>query len=251
VRILLLDIETAPNRVYTWGMFDQNIGHNQVEESGYVLCWAAKWFGRPNKDIKFESVRGGEDPKPMLAAAHKLLDKADVVIHYNGLKFDIPTLNKEFIKHGMLPPSPYKQLDLLQVIRRVFRFERNTLDYVSEALEIGRKVAHEGFTLWVKCMRNDPKAWAKMKRYNIGDVKQLEKLYRRLRPWISRHPNLAAGAGDRPACPKCGSVKVVQQGTRVAVSRTYRRYQCQSCGGWFRGTKVVSRQTTGGVNIAD
>ena len=42
-KILLLDIETAPAKVYSWGLFQQDHGINQVVEDGYMLCWCAKW----------------------------------------------------------------------------------------------------------------------------------------------------------------------------------------------------------------
>lgn len=247
MKILELDIESAPNKVYSWGLWDQNIATSQVEETGYVLCWAAKWFG--TAEILFDSVKKS-GRRAMLQRIHKLLDEADIVVHYNGLKYDIPTLNKEFIKHGMTPPSPYKQVDLYQVVRRAFRFESNKLDFVSEALEIGRKVKHEGFKLWVDCMDaerpNHNRSWRKMERYNKGDVRLLEKLYRRLRPWIVRHPNVSEGL----SCPKCGSEKVQKRGEQVAQFRRYNRYQCQICAAWFRGNKAVKQDARErGVNI--
>ena len=45
-KILLLDIETAPNKVYTWGLWNQNIGLSQIIQEGYLLCWGAKWLGK-------------------------------------------------------------------------------------------------------------------------------------------------------------------------------------------------------------
>lgn len=246
MKILLIDIETAPNKAYVWGMFDQNISAGQMEASSYILCWAAKWHGAT--EMFFGSVEK-HSAKAMLKGIHDLLDAADVVVHYNGLKFDIPTLNKEFIKNGFAPPSPYKQLDLLQVCRRAFRFESNKLSYVSDALKIGAKVKHEGFELWVKCMANDPKAWAKMGRYNRGDVTLLEKLYRRLRPWIRTHPNHNNFSEDL-LCPKCGSRKVHRRGEQVAQSRVYVRYHCQTCAAWFRGNKALHhKKKEQGVNI--
>lgn len=250
MKILELDIESAPNKVYSWGLWDQNIATNQVEETGYVLCWSAKWFG--SAELLFDSVKAS-GRKAMLQSIHRLLCEADIVVHYNGLKYDIPTLNKEFIKAGMTPPSPYKQVDLYQVVRRAFRFESNKLNFVAEALDIGQKVKHEGFKLWVDCMdarRPDyEKAWRKMERYNKGDVRLLEKLYRRLRPWIARHPNMSAAA-EKVACPKCGGERVQQRGEQVAQFRRYRRYQCQTCAAWFRGNKAVdSTKRERGVNI--
>lgn len=57
MKILLLDIETAPNTVYTWGLFKQNIAINQIESPGYILCWAAKWLG--DDRMFFSSLRKG------------------------------------------------------------------------------------------------------------------------------------------------------------------------------------------------
>lgn len=236
-KILFLDIETAPNKGYFWGLWDQTIGTNQVEETSYVLCWAAKWMDE--KDVMFASVRQRGGAKEMMRKMHRLLDEAHIVVHYNGIKFDIPTINKEFIQLGMSPPAPYKQIDCMKEIKRLFRFQSNKLDFVSQALGIGSKVKHEGFELWVKCMDGNEAAWSKMESYNRGDVRLLEKLYMKLRPWIDRHPNLGAFE-DVSCCPKCGSEKNQQRGYAVTQMMKYARYQCMSCGGWFRGNKSLS-----------
>jgi len=237
-RILLLDIETAPNKVYAWGLWDQNIATNQVMETSYVLCWAAKWYGESG--VLFDSVKKSGLER-MLGRMHKLLDEADIVVHYNGLKFDIPTLNKEFIQVGFAPPAPYKQIDCMKEVKRMFRFQSNKLDFVSQALGIGAKAKTAGFDLWVKCMEGDARAWRQMERYNRRDVVLLERLYKELRPWIEKHPNIGA-FDDVMACPKCGSEKRQQRGYAVTQMMKYPRYQCQSCGGWYRGNKSVSHR---------
>lgn len=253
MKLLLLDIETAPNKAYVWGLFDQNIASNQVEQSSYTLCWSAKWLGQSQtQQASLRTVRDGAASRAhmqaMLKPIHALLDEADVVVHYNGLKFDIPTLNKEFITHGFRPPSPYKQLDLLQVARRAFRFQSNKLSNVSSALGIGRKIKTD-FSLWVACMNGDQKAWDRMLRYNAQDVRLLERLYRQLRPWIKAHPNFSAHDG-KFSCPKCGSGHVKKQGFKVQITRKYQQYQCQSCGGWFRDNQPVKMAgLKRGVNI--
>lgn len=244
MKILLLDIETAPNLAYVWGLWQQNVSINQIEAAGYVLCWSAKWLG--SKELIFDSVKKS-GKKRMLARIHKMLDEADAVIHYNGVKFDIPTLNKEFIKSGMNPPSPYKNIDLLPVCKRQFRFESNKLDYVASSLGLGNKVKHQGFELWVKCISGEEKAWQQMEKYNRHDVVLLEKLYYKIRPWIHNHPNMAAH-DDIDGCPKCGSSKYQARGTATSRARKYRRYQCTSCGGWFHGVAMSKpsefKQTT-------
>jgi DNA polymerase elongation subunit (family B) len=235
IKILLLDIETAPNLVYVWGIWQQNVAINQIEENGYVMCWAAKWLGEDK--IMFDSVKkSGEEN--MLGRIHRLVEQADAIVHYNGAKFDLPTLNREWLRYGFNPPAPPKQIDLLQVCKRKFRFVSNKLDYVAQYLGLGSKMKHEGHELWTACMSGDKSAWKRMEDYNKQDVVLLEALYGRLLPWISGHPS--HGAKDMiNCCPKCGSENYQQRGFALTTTHKYRRYQCRDCGGWFRGTRTV------------
>lgn len=233
MRTLLLDIETAPHRAYVWGLFDQRIATNQIVEHGYTLCFAAKWLGE--RGVIFER-RKGSNPRPMLRRVHELLDEADAVVHYNGQRFDVPTLQGEFVRNGFTPPSPFKQVDLLRTCRRQFRFASNKLDFVSQHLGMGGKVAHKGMELWAKCMADDPASWAVMERYNKRDVRLLETLYQRILPWIQNHPNWGAYRGGHE-CPKCGSDKLQARGYETTQTRTYQRWKCNGCGAWSRSIK--------------
>lgn len=235
MKILLLDIETAPNMAYVWGLWQQNVGINQIEQAGYVLCWAAKWLG--DETMMFDSLKKSGNDR-MLKRIHKLLGEADAVVHYNGVKFDIPTLNKEFIKAELTPPAPYKHIDLLLHCRRIFRFESNKLDYVARALGLGKKVKHEGFELWVQCMAGDREAWKRMEEYNRHDVTLLEALYEKVRPWINAHPNRSV-YGEGLVCPNCGHDKVQARGYLVSKATKFRRFQCNGCGHWFRDSARV------------
>ena len=228
----MCDIETAPNKVFTWGLFNQMISLNQIDEVGYTLCWAAKWEG--DKDIMFSSIFGDGREK-MLKGIYDLLDEADIVVHYNGTKFDIPILNQEFALRGWTPPSPVQQIDLLKVVKQRFRLASNKLAFVGSYLGIGAKVQHKGMELWRDCMNGEPEAWKKMEEYNKGDITLLEKLYNRVRSWITNHPNYGLYFDtDRPMCPNCGSVSVQKRGLYRTASLTYQRYRCNDCGTWSK-----------------
>lgn len=232
MRLLLLDIETAPNVAHVWGLWQQNVGLNQLLDSGYVMCWAAKWYGED--EVMFDSVHRSS-PKKMLKRIHKLLDECDAVIHYNGKSFDIPTLNKEFLLHKMPPPAPYKQIDLCQVAKSTFRFPSNKLAYIAKALGLTEKRNHRGHELWIGCMNDDPECWVEMEEYNRGDVITLEEVYDRMRPWIRIHPN--AGVYDEqtaPVCPTCGSSHLQRRGFARTMVGKYARLQCADCGTWSR-----------------
>lgn len=237
MKLLLIDIETAPNTAYVWGLFKENIPLVRLIDSGHVLCWAAKWVGED--EIFFDSLhKSGK--KKMLKNIHSKLEEADAVIHYYGSRFDIPTLNKEFILNGMAPPAPYKQIDLLTTARRRFKFASNKLDYVAKALGVGEKVKHAGFEMWIKCMNNDPAAWKDMETYNVQDVVVLEKVYEKLLPWIQNHPNVGLHNGDADVCPNCGGVHLERRGFSFTAAGKYQRYQCKDCGTWSRGKTTLA-----------
>jgi hypothetical protein len=235
MRILLLDIETAPGVGDIWNLWGQNIALNQLHKPSYMLCWAAKWLGE--EQVYFDSVHQSK-PKMMLQPLHRLLTEADAVVTYNGNRFDLPTINKEFLKYRYLPPAPYKSIDLYQTVKRKFRFMSNKMDHLLQELDIGMKFKHEGHPLWRKCVKDDPRAWVRMQKYNETDVTQMEKLYKRLIPWIDNHPNHATHE-EGMCCPNCSSINYQRRGFALTTTQKYARYQCKDCGTWFRGNRTT------------
>ena len=107
MRILGLDIETAPNTAHVWSLWKQNIAINQIVNTGRVMCFAAKWVGEPEITFFSEKIHGH---KRTIKAAHKLVSEAEAVLSYNGEKFDLPTLNREFLKYDLKPPRRTRTL---------------------------------------------------------------------------------------------------------------------------------------------
>lgn len=234
MKILLLDIETAPNLVHVWGLWKQNVATNQIIDAGYVMCWAAQWLD--SDVIMFDSVHQS-GTKKMLRGIYELLDEADAVIHYNGSRFDIPTLNKEFLLNNMVPPATYKQIDLLKTARAQFRFPSNKLDYIAKALGVGAKVKHAGHELWIRCLNGEDVAWAEMEHYNRNDVVILKNVYYKLLPWIKNHPNRGVFEDKHDVCPNCGGTHLQRRGFAHSNAGKYQRFQCTDCGTWSRSRK--------------
>ena len=238
MKILFFDLETTPNLVWTWGLFNQNISIGQVVKPTEILCFGARWMG--SKKVIFKSVHhDGKDA--MLAELHKLMDEADYISGWNSKGFDHKLINGAFILNKMLPPSPVKDLDLLATSRANFRFTSQKLDWVAKSLEIGEKVKHAGFEMWVKCMADDPKAWREMKKYQIQDVNILIDIYEEFKPWMgNNHPNAAIFNGKPDSCIVCGSESLQSRGQAYTSTGAYPRYQCQSCGKWQRGKTALA-----------
>ncbi len=240
-KILALDIENSFVLAGVWGLWQQNVNTDLILDSGKVMCFAARWIG--SKKMEFARY----DKPLFLESIHALLDEADAVLTYNGRRHDVPLLNREFLKAGMKPPSPYKQIDLFETAKKAFKFPSNKLAQISKELGIGSKLDHGGFQLWVQCLEGNEDAWRIMEKYNKQDVVLLEKLYKKLLPWVSTHPNHSLyGDRSRPVCPSCGSAHLHARGVYRTQTALYQRYQCQNkaCGAWSRSrfTEVAKEQ---------
>lgn len=237
IKILTLDIETFPNDVYLWSLFgDQHVSPNQIVAPQGMACYAAKWFGK--KEILFDSAQHGV--VKMLDKLWDLLNEADALVTFNGQSFDSPMINTEFVKNGYGPPSPYRHIDLYHTAKRIFRFPTSKLEWLAIEMGIGEKVKHEGMPLWIACMQGDRKAWQRMERYNKGDVRLTERLYKKWLPWLTQHPNLnlyRSKLNDRPSCPRCGSNHLHRRGYSMTNTLRYPRFQCSDCGKWVRSRK--------------
>jgi hypothetical protein len=249
-KILLFDIENAPNTAYIWGLWQETTSQEMVDMPWFMLCWSAKWLGK--KEIYSSALidfpqnykKNKEDDSLILKSLWKLLDEADIVVAHNGKNFDVRKANARFIINKMPPPSPYKVIDTLLEARKYFFFTSNKLNDLGKYLGVGQKVETGGFKLWKQCMEGDLKAWDKMVRYCKNDIILLEKIYLKLRPYMETHPNINIYAdNDSPKCPKCGSDNVKKEGFYYTNVSKYQRYSCVECKGWFRGRQNLRKKS--------
>lgn len=237
-KIVTLDIETFPNLVYTWGLWKQNIGVNQIVRDWSLasMCW--KWYGEKTTHY-IDCEKDPADDTEVVMAAWKVLDEADIVIGQNSKHFDIRKLMARFIELGLKPPSPFKQIDTKVEAAKVAMFTSNRLEWLAAHLTDVPKDKHKdfpGFELWSECLKGNPKAWAAMRKYNPRDVIATERVYERLRPYIEGHPNIAVHDDDETTrCPRCNSTRLQQRGYATTQVGRYPRFQCMNCGGWSRG----------------
>ena len=236
-RILCWDCETSPLITYTWKIWEANA--IEVIEDWQMLCFSWRWLGEKTIHVlgqdDFKGYKPGvNNDKKLIEALRQLFDEADVIVAHNGNSFDQKKAQARMMIHGLPPPSPYKQIDTKLVAKRYGAFTSNKLDDLGKDLSIGQKLETGGFATWKGCLAGDPKAWAKMKRYNKQDVALLEEVYLKLRPWMSNHPAINLLNRDMNACPICGKGPMTRQGTKSAKTTTYQQWKCKSCNGWSR-----------------
>jgi DNA polymerase elongation subunit (family B) len=241
MKILHIDLETSPMSAHIWELKQRGwIPADRIIDTSRTLCAAYKWEGEKNVSFMSEWDISEEGAFFMVERLHRLMDEADAVVTYNGNRFDIPTLNKEFVMHGLPPPSPYKSIDLFRTVKSKFRFPSSSLGYVSKALGLGGKADTGGFQLWLDVADGIPKARKAMENYNRQDVVLLEKLYKHLLPWIPNHPNRSHHSGTH-CCPSCGGTSLQARGYSMSAIGKRQRYQCNSCGRWSQDTQAIER----------
>lgn len=247
-RILTIDIETSPMKVWTFSLIKPYISYDQVIEPTRVISWAAKWLDEDPVMFRSEYHHGFE---AMIQQAHSLLSQADIVIHFNGDTFDVPHLRREFKKLSLPPFAPFQTIDLYKQLKKSMYFPNNKLDTMVQRLGIGSKLDHDGMPLWIRCLTDDPehpeiqrKAWALMRKYNRQDVAVTEALYLETREWLPNHPNMGLyvdDPGDGIArCSVCKSEDLRKEGHAYTAAGKYPRFQCRNCGKWGREKKAIA-----------
>lgn len=247
-KILLFDLENSPNLAFTWGKYEQDTLGDMVQRRKVIsISW--KWFHKKTFHVasvpdfygyKFHWL---DIPnKKLIEKIHSLFCAADILVAQNGDNFDIKMANAEFIQHGLTPTPPHKTVDTLKIARSKFKLNSNKLDDVGESLGLGRKLKHPGFDMWVGCMKGDRASWKIMKEYNKQDVVLLEKVYVKLRPWMTNHPNMNVldGKGE---CTVCRSTRMMKRGWHLTNMGRRQQWKCLDCGKWSLGVLVQAGLT--------
>lgn len=243
-RILLFDIETAPMMAFIWKLWKENVGLPQIISDWFIICWSAKWLYSneiltgcltPEEAVK-------QDDKRIVTDLWELINKADIVIAYNGVAFDIPKINSRFLVHGLPPTKPYFSVDPCAIAKRQFGFSSNKLDALAQHFGIPLKLDTD-FDLWKRCFAGDGEALKYMSKYNKRDTAILEEVYLRMRPWIKGHPNVGnLISSEEPVCSICGSTDLEKlEGEYYYTSiGKYELFRCKNCGAISRGRKNLN-----------
>lgn len=245
-KILILDIERLPGLARVWEPKTRYIAPRSFVEWPRLLCWTARWYGEKDYQFAAEWI----DHDAMLKSVWNLYNECDICVSFNGIRFDNKHLKSEWLEAGLRPPSPWKDVDLFQVVKQ-FGFESKSLDSVSRRLgRPGKTLSYDADAAFSAANGNQ-RAQNRLKRYNQGDVELTEWLYDRLRGWIPNHPFIGEhdGNGETDRCNQCGSAKLRREPSKYrAVVIDYNLLRCSDCGGLVRSGWHSRIATTRGVS---
>lgn len=242
MKVLLYDLETAPALGWFWPgghLYEKDI--IEVEQDGFILGFAYKWahletihwvdmFDFPDAKKQYLDLRRGRiytNNRGVVKKLFELINEADFAIAHNGKSFDDKVSNLEFMRHRLGPPDRPKSFDTKAEWNRLFRGPSSKLDEIARYLNLGRKLTHEGKTMWFDFMMGKK---TKMGPYAKQDVGLLDEWWKLLRPWVKNPPNWNLD-GDRPrCCPACGGARF--RATQVDWGNSFGRqkYRCLAAG---------------------
>lgn len=239
-KMLAIDLEVSPNLGWFYGQYDTT--PLKIEQPPILLAVSWKWLGDKGKAqgkiITDYKQMGAYDDYGIVKELWKLLDEAQIVYAHNGDRFDLKMANAFFIRHNMMPPSPIKSFDTLKTAKRYFKFDNNKLDYLGKLLCGAGKTEITYGACWDKLLhgtsREKKKYGELMRRYCNNDVDLLEKVYMRLLPWATNHPNMALYAEQDLICPRCGNSSDFSPKSyrRTGTQVNAIQYRCKHCGGY-------------------
>lgn len=245
--VLFLDLEVAPSVTLAFSRFKAFATPDHVLQEPYILTSCAKWQHEP--DVMEFSIHHDEyalreqDDGYVVEAMWDLLDRADVIVGHNTERFDNGWLNNQFVNHGFPPPSPFKTVDTLKILKKSFSLPSNSLDAACQFFGLDRKKSHNGIELWKRCMRGDVDAFEEMLSYNHQDVLILEQLFDKIYPFAKNIPNMALYYDDnKTRCPHCGSTALTEctKPSYTTIS-SFKSFRCDDCGKVSRNRVAIKR----------
>ncbi len=242
-RILILDVERLPgiSKQFWWERGDLQKGryihYETVERMPRVTIVCAKWYDDPDIIRLAEWDKGGR--KKFLRNVHNLMSQADIIVGHFITGADLPWLANDLHVEANLPPlPPFKTIDTLKVIRKVFGSGApfKGLDAFCQILGIESKTD-----------RYDPQAMERavteksvedrerLVDYCAGDVIATQGLLEWLTPYLPNPPALRVDGKDyMTTCHRCGHDTKPIPRRYVANLLTYSMRRCTQCGGYSR-----------------
>lgn len=243
-KILVLDIETSPLIAHVWGLWENNVALNQIQQDWHIMSFAAKWLGDSPKKTVYRDQRKAKDmsnDKEILKVLWEMMDEADIICGQNVKSFDNKKINARFILNGLKPPSGYRVIDTMLIAKSKFAFTSNKLEYMTDKLNLKyKKLKHNkfpGHVMWTECLKGNVAAWNEMKRYNIHDVLATEELYTKLAAWDTTINMNVYHDGHHNNCSACDSSNLKRWGYRYTNTGKFQRYVCGDCGAESKGTE--------------
>ena len=128
LNILYFDLESSLMGTLTFGLWNQNISGNRITKFPHLLSNSWAFNDEPPQGVRLSpnDVAISNDLMVVVDTI-KAIEKAHLIISFNGKRFDVPLLKTRALAHGLPPIKFPPHLDLMQEAKRNFRFPSNSM----------------------------------------------------------------------------------------------------------------------------
>lgn len=249
-KVLILDVEriSGISRQHWWDRGDlksRYIHYETVERHPRTTIVCAKWYDSPDLIELAEWDKGGR--KRFLKAVHRVMSQADIICGHNLDAADVPWLAGDlFIEAGLDPLPPFKTIDTLKVLRKVFKSGApfKGLDAFCQIAGIPAKTDRYDAQAMERAVAGSVEDRARLAAYCSGDVVATQALLDFLRPFLPNPPALFVPGKDRlTTCHRCGHDTEPIPRRYIANVLTYSMRRCVECKSYSRISIEPERQS--------
>ena len=242
-KILVLDIETSNIIAKVWGLWNQNVGLNQVVKHSSIFSYSAKFIGDDKifyDDTFFQKDR--RDDKRIVTQLVELINQSDFILAHNGVKFDMTRIRARATVHGLPAVKEVHEIDTLKIAKKKLGFDSNKLEHLTHMLctkhkKLVDKKFH-GQALWNEFEAGNELAQIEMKEYNQLDILSLEELYvDHLAKYDYMTPNFSSFNSSELFRCNCGNDSFVPAGFHLTKKSKFAKFRCSSCGKTHRSSE--------------
>lgn len=233
------DIETGMGKVeyYTYDLkqYSNYINPKHVTSPVWISCAAWKFQGSNvvsstsvlNDPERFKKCY--HDDYHVVKVLHELVESVDILVAHNGDRFDWKMFAGRCLFHGLPPPKRPRMIDTLKICRKEFKIMSNSLRFAADFLGVAQKDESPD---WELIARGDAREIKNAERYCRQDIRALEGVYLKIRPWDKNHPNHNAylSGVHHLTCKTCGSDNLKKNGHKYTQAGKYQEYGCLDCG---------------------
>lgn len=254
LKYLYWDLENSLMEGRFFRVRDENIPPHRITKHSHLLSIAWAFNDEKPQSLRMtpEDVKTGND-LALVVKMIEMINEADVIITYNGKRFDWGVLCTRALAYGLPPIKKVAHIDLFQDTK-TFRFPSRSMQAVSMYLGLDGKIATSGGHLWERCadwwnIEDCEKALIDMEIYNRQDIEATRDLHYRLQGW-GTSVNIGTIINELTddsslRCVHCGSENVSKMDKlAMTASSSFSLYRCDE-----KDCRGVSRVTANGKRL--
>ena len=176
------------------GYFDIEAS-NLVADFGVMLSWCVKRDGEKEilsdvltiRDIRV--AHNGDEDRRIVESCVEALSQFDIIVTHYGSdwRYDMPFVRTRAVSMSIPFPAygTLKQVDTFPILRSKFRLSRNRQENAVRTLLGKTEKNHIIGHVWRSAARGDKKSLSYILDHNMRDVRDLERLYKKIEPYSS------------------------------------------------------------------